>query len=48
MRTGTKQERKRRGKQRAIKKPNQKRRKYNKTLSQKAKKGQEKKLDKSE
>jgi hypothetical protein len=36
---GTKQERKRRGKQRAIKKPNQKRRKDNKTLSQKSEKG---------
>jgi hypothetical protein len=35
---GTKQERKRRGKQRAIKKPNQKRRKDNKTLSQKSEK----------
>jgi hypothetical protein len=39
---GTKQERKR-GKQRAIKKPNQKRRKDNKTLSQKSKKGAGKK-----
>jgi hypothetical protein len=36
--TGTKQERKRRGKQRAIKKSNQKRRKDNKTLSQKSEK----------
>jgi hypothetical protein len=43
---GTKQERKRRGKQRAIKKPNQKKEKNNKTLSQKSEKGQEKKLDK--
>jgi hypothetical protein len=33
-------------KQRAIKKPNQKRRKGNKTLSQKAKKGREKNLTK--
>jgi hypothetical protein len=40
---GTKQERKRRGKQRVIKKPNQKRRKYNKILSQKSKKGAGKK-----
>jgi hypothetical protein len=40
---GTKQERKRRGKQRVIKKPNKKRRKYNKTLSQKSKKGAGKK-----
>jgi hypothetical protein len=44
--TVTKQERKRRGKQRAIKKPNKKMRKDNKTLSQKTKNGQEKKLDK--
>jgi hypothetical protein len=43
---GTKQERKRRGKQRAIKKPNQKRRKDNKTLSQKSEKWAGKKLDK--
>jgi hypothetical protein len=34
---------KRRGKQRAIKKPNQKRRKDNKTLSQKSEKGAGKK-----
>jgi hypothetical protein len=40
---GTKQERKRRGKQRAIKKPNQKRRKDNKTLSQTGEKGAGKK-----
>jgi hypothetical protein len=44
--TGTKQERKIRRKQRAIKKPNKKRRKDNKTLSQKSKKGIGKKLDK--
>jgi hypothetical protein len=43
---GTKQERKRRGKYRAIKKPNQKKIKDNKVLSQKAKMGQGKKLDK--
>jgi hypothetical protein len=36
---GTKQERKRRGKQRAIKKLNKKRRKDNKMLSQKSEKG---------
>jgi hypothetical protein len=36
--TGIKQERKRRGKQRAIKKSNQKRRKDNKTLSQESEK----------
>jgi hypothetical protein len=41
--TGTKQERKIRGKQRAIKKPNKKRRKDNKTLSQKSEKGARKK-----
>jgi hypothetical protein len=40
---GTKQEQKRRGKQRAIKKPNQKRIKDNKTLSQKIEKGAGKK-----
>jgi hypothetical protein len=44
--TGTKQEQKRRGKQMTIKKPNQKRRKDNKTLSQKSEKGAGKKLDK--
>jgi hypothetical protein len=44
--TGTKQERKRREKQRVIKKPNKKRRKDNKTLSQKNEKGAGKKLDK--
>jgi hypothetical protein len=44
--TGIKQERKRRGKQRAIKKLNKKRRKDNKTLSQKSEKGVEKKLGK--
>jgi hypothetical protein len=44
--TGTKQERKRRGKQRTIKKPNQKRRKGNNMLSQKSEKGAKKKLDK--
>jgi hypothetical protein len=36
---GIKQERKRRGKQRAIKKPNKKRRKDNKTLNHKSEKG---------
>jgi hypothetical protein len=36
---GIKQERKRREKQRAIKKPNKKRRKDNKTLNQKSEKG---------
>jgi hypothetical protein len=41
-----KKERKRRGKQRAIKKPNEKRRKDNKMLSQKSEKEQGKKLDK--
>jgi hypothetical protein len=41
--TGTKQEQKIRGKQRVIKKPNKKRRKNNKTLSQKSEKGAEKK-----
>jgi hypothetical protein len=41
--TGTKQERKIRGKQRAIKKSNKKRRKDNKTLSQKSEKGAGKK-----
>jgi hypothetical protein len=41
--TGTKQERKIRGKQMAIKKPNKKRRKDNKTLSQKSEKGARKK-----
>jgi hypothetical protein len=40
---GINQERKRRGKQRAIKKSNQKRRKDNKTLSQKSEKGTGKK-----
>jgi hypothetical protein len=40
---GTTQERKRRGKQRAIKKPDQKRIKDNKTLSQKSEKGTGKK-----
>jgi hypothetical protein len=40
----TKQKRKRRRKQRAIKKSNQKRRKGNKTLSQKSEKGAGKKL----
>jgi hypothetical protein len=44
--TGTKQERKIRRKQRMIKKPNKKRRKDNKTLSQKSEKGVRKKLDK--
>jgi hypothetical protein len=44
--SGTKQERKRRGKQREIKNQIKKRRKDNKTLSQKAKKGQEKNLTK--
>jgi hypothetical protein len=43
---GTKQEQKRREKQRVIKKPNQKRRKDNKTLSQKSEKGAEKKNSK--
>jgi hypothetical protein len=43
---GTKQERKRRGKQRAIKNQIKKRRKDNKTLSQKSEKGAGKKLDK--
>jgi hypothetical protein len=44
---GTKQERQRRGKQRAIKKNQiKKRRKDNKTLSQKSEKGAGKKLDK--
>jgi hypothetical protein len=38
---GTKQEQKRGGKQRAIKKPNQKGEKDNKTLSQKTEKGRE-------
>jgi hypothetical protein len=37
--TGTKQERKIRGKQMAIKKSNKKRRKNNKTISQKSEKG---------
>jgi hypothetical protein len=41
--TGTKQERKIRGKQRVIKKPNKKRRKDNKMLSQKSEKGAGKK-----
>jgi hypothetical protein len=41
--TGKKQERKIRGKQRAIKKPNKKRRKDNKMLSQKSEKGAGKK-----
>jgi hypothetical protein len=41
--TGTKQERKIRGKQRAIKKSNKKRKKDNKTLSQKIEKGAGKK-----
>jgi hypothetical protein len=44
--SGTKQYQKIRGKQRAIKKPNKKIRKDNKTISQKSEKGQEKKLDK--
>jgi hypothetical protein len=44
--TGTKQEQKIWGKQRAIKKPNKKRRKDNKTLTQKSKNGVAKKLDK--
>jgi hypothetical protein len=44
--TGTKQERKRRGETMGDKKPNLKRRKCNKTLSQKSKKGQEKNLTK--
>jgi hypothetical protein len=39
--TGTEQERKRREKQMAIKKTNQKKRKGNKTLSQIAKKGRD-------
>jgi hypothetical protein len=46
MSQGTKQEQKRREKQRVIKKPNQKRRKDNKTLSQKSEKGAEKKNSK--
>jgi hypothetical protein len=41
--TGRKQERKRRGKTKGDKKPNQKRRKDNKTLSQKSEKGAGKK-----
>jgi hypothetical protein len=41
--TGTKQERKRRRKTKGNKKPNQKRRKDNKTLSQKSEKGAGKK-----
>jgi hypothetical protein len=41
--TGTKQEREIRGKQRTIKKPNKKKRKDNKTLSQKSEKGARKK-----
>jgi hypothetical protein len=44
--TGTKQEQKIRKKQRVIKKPNKKRRKDNKTLSQKSEKGVGKKRDK--
>jgi hypothetical protein len=44
--TGTKQERKRRGKQSAIKNQIKQRRNDNKTLSQKNEKGQGKKLDK--
>jgi hypothetical protein len=44
--TCTKQERKRREKTKGDKKPNQKRRKDNKTLSQKSEKGVGKKLDK--
>jgi hypothetical protein len=44
--SGTKQDRKIRGKQRVIKKLNKKMRKDNKTLSQKSEKGQGKKLDK--
>jgi hypothetical protein len=43
---GTKQERKKSGKQRAIKNQIKKRRKDNKTLSQKSEKGAGKKLDK--
>jgi hypothetical protein len=41
--TGTKQERKRRGKTKGDKKSNQKRRKGNKTLNQKAKRGRKNK-----
>jgi hypothetical protein len=44
--TGTKQERKRRGETKGDKKSNQKRRKGNKTLTQKSVKGQEKQLNK--
>jgi hypothetical protein len=46
--TGTKQKRKIKGKQRAVKKPDKKRRKDNKTLSQKGEKVAGKKLDKSQ